>query len=432
MPKTITGEHARAVHRAPETPPPPGGGRLVTLDLIRGVAILGILAINVSGFAGPAIGALSPDFPSPSHFANEAAWGFGFLFFEGKMRVLFAMLFGAGIALQCERMDTAGRDGDVIQVRRLSWLMVFGTLHYLLLWWGDILFVYACCGLALLFLRRLSGPVLLGIAAGISLTAMAIDFWSTLPLVRAEEAVRLGTASLSQQQDVFARLELYRQNVAAQALLYHSGFTDIALTKLRGDPFWLFRMTAHAWSEVLPLMLIGVVLLRGGFFSGTWPRRRICALSLGAGATGLALTSAVLLWSWSRHFPPIAMAALLGEGLFVPHLLTALGYASLLILAAPRLTRTGLGRRLMATGRVAFSNYIGTSLLMCWLFYGWGLGLYGQVGPLGQWLFVAMGCAAMLGWSELWLSRFQRGPLELLWRALVLQKRLKNRLPATA
>lgn len=64
MPKTITGEHARAVHRAPETPPPPGGGRLVTLDLIRGVAILGILAINVSGFAGPAIGALSPDFPS--------------------------------------------------------------------------------------------------------------------------------------------------------------------------------------------------------------------------------------------------------------------------------------------------------------------------------------------------------------------------------
>ncbi len=440
MAKAITGENARTVRRVSsisETGGPPdaganGGSRLLSLDLTRGVAILGILAINISGFAGPSLGSLTPHVPAPVGLPDEAAWAFGFLFFEGKMRALFAMLFGAGIALQCEKMDARGREGDVLQVRRLAWLMLFGMAHYLLLWWGDILFVYACCGIAVLFVRRLPCAVLLGIAAGVIVTATAINLWTALPLAGAEEAVRLGTASLAQQQAVAARLDLYQANTLAQSALYHADFLDIALAKLRGDPLWLFTVTAHAWSEVLPLMLLGVVLLRSGFFEGHWPATTMRWLRIGATIAGLALTLAVLAWAWPRHFPPIAMAALLGYGLWPAHLLTALGYAALLVWAAPGLARTRIGKRLIAAGRLAFSNYIGTSLLMCALFYGWGLDLFGKARPLDQWAFVLIGWMVMLGWGEAWLIRYRRGPLELVWRSLVEQKRLKNRVPASA
>lgn len=428
MSEAITGEHVRTVGRASRWEQPlKSDGRLASLDLVRGVAILGILAINITGFAGPSLGALTPNFPDAVTLTDQAAWSLGFLFFEGKMRALFAMLFGAGIALQCERSDAAGRDGDVLQVRRLAWLMVFGTLHYLLLWWGDILFVYGCCGIAVLFLRRLPCRVLLGIAAGIMVTASIVNLWSMLPLVFAEEAVRSGTASAAQHHDVMARLDLYHANVQAQTQLYHSGFLDIALAKLRGDPLWLFTMTAHAWSEVLPLMLLGVVLLRTGFFAGSGPQRWMRRFRIGATMSGLALTAIALGWAWQRHFPPIAMAMLLGEGLWPAHLLTALGYAALLVGFAPRLVPTRGGQRIVAAGRVAFSNYIASSLIMCALFYGWGLDLFGRVGPAGQWAFVLLGWMMMLAWSKAWLSRYRRGPLELLWRSLVERKWQENR-----
>ena len=435
--KAMTGEHARAVHHAVEGDfttaaentgdPPHAEDRLETLDLIRGLAVLGILAINISGFAGPAIGAASPRFAGLTSPADEAAFAFSFLLFEGKMRALFAMLFGAGIALYCERMDAAGRDGDSLQLRRLGWLMLLGQLHYLLLWWGDILFVYAACGIAVLFVRRLPCALLLGLAAGIALTALLVDLTWSLPLARAEEAVRLGTATLAQRQEIAAHYALYADAAQAQTSLYGSGFWAIALSKLQNDPFWLVTMTLHAWSEVLPLMLVGVVILRSGIADGALPPRRLARFGAIATALGLALTSLALGWVWPRHFPPVAMYMLLGKGLLIPHVLAAFGYGALLLAAAPPLLQTGLGERLVACGRVAFSNYIGTSLLMSVLFFGWGCGLYGKVGAAEQWLFVVIGWAAMLGWSAPFLRRFHRGPLELVWRSLVEKRILPNR-----
>jgi uncharacterized protein len=98
--------------------------------------------------------------------------------------------------------------------------------------------------------------------------------------------------------------------------------------------------------------------------------------------------------------------------------LLAIAYAALLMLAAPALLATRFGALLSAAGRMAFTNYIATSLVMTAIFYGWGLGLIGTVGPAEQWLFVALGWALMLGWSRLWLAHFAQGPLEWAWRSL--------------
>ncbi|MFD2135723.1 DUF418 domain-containing protein [Novosphingobium resinovorum] len=149
---------------AEEDAPAAAPARLETLDLIRGVAVLGILAINIAGFAGPMIGTTTPTLLHPVSPLDEAAWAFSFLFFEGKMRALFTLLFGAGLVLFHERAEAAGRDGDQIQLRRLGWLLLLGIAHYLLLWWGDILFLYAACGIAALLMRPLSDRMLLWIA----------------------------------------------------------------------------------------------------------------------------------------------------------------------------------------------------------------------------------------------------------------------------
>ena len=401
--------------------------RLVTLDLIRGVAVLGILAINIAGFAGPSINSITPSLPHQAGLADEAAWAFGFVFFEGKMRALFAILFGASLSLFCERIEAIGGNGELLQVRRLSWLMLFGTLHDLLLWWGDILFVYATCGIVALLSRQLSTRLILGLALAILATTHIWEIMAALPVVHAEEAVRLGTATIAQQQAVLARLDLYWDESARELALYTSPYLDIVITKLRDDPFWLFTMASSTYGEILPLMMLGMVLHRHGFFAGTWPARRMKAVATFCTFAGLVLTLAALNWAWPRHFPPIAMYMLISHGLVVPHVLTAIGYAAILVLAAPALARTRIGQRLIAAGRMAFSNYICTSVVMTAIFYGWGFDLFGRVGPAGQSLFVALGWTLMLAWSEPWLGHCRRGPLEWLWRSLVIRKLLDNR-----
>jgi uncharacterized protein len=239
-----------------------------------------------------------------------------------------------------------------------------------------------------------------------------------LPDVASEEQVRLGEATPS---EVIAQQD-FRQRIARKAvnemIEYRSGFADQLRIKLTSRPLWPVEMAVTGVGEALPLMLVGMVLYRTGFFTGAWPRRRLWQTGVGATALGLAATLAALAWLWPRGFPPQAMSAALLYGLAIPHLLAATGYAALLVLAAPRLAQTSIGRRLAAAGRTAFSNYIGTSMLMTALFYGWGLGLIGSVDRVQQLGFVALGWTLMLAWSLNWLAHFRQGPLEWLWRSL--------------
>ncbi len=141
--------------------------RIESLDLIRGVAVLGILAINIGGFAGPSVESISPNYMGPVSPADEWTFAAMFLLFEGKMRALFTLLFGASLLLFIERSEAAGRPGLALQLRRLLWLGLFGYLHYLLFWWGDILFYYALAGLLALPFCRLKPAMLAAIGLAI-------------------------------------------------------------------------------------------------------------------------------------------------------------------------------------------------------------------------------------------------------------------------
>lgn len=401
--------------------------RLATLDLIRGVAVLGILAINIAGFAGPMIAATSPNLPLPVGRLDEAAYAFNFLFFEGKMRALFSLLFGAGLVLFWERAEAAGHDGDLLQLRRLGWLMLLGMAHYLLLWWGDILFVYAACGIAALLLRPLSNAALLALALGLYYGWHVWGMFDASAAIAAETAARHGTASPAQLSLLAERIAPMRAWAAQELREAHLGWFDLLRIKLVERPFWQIQMVSGVFSETLPLMLIGMAAYRQGFFDGGMARRRVVEVSATCTFAGLSLTAMFLAYAWPRHFPPVAMNAALVWGLAMPHLMAGCGYAGLLVLATPRLAESWIGHRLAAAGRMAFTNYVLTSLVMTFVFYGWGLGLFGTVGPLAQWPFVIGGWALMLAWGPLWLRHYRRGPLEWLWRSLVEHRVLPNR-----
>lgn len=412
---------------------PEAEDRVVSLDLIRGIAVLGILAVNIAGFAGPSASTLTPHVPHAASALDEAAFAAVFVLFEGKMRALFTILFGASLLLFVDRAEANGRDGDLLQLRRLGWLLLFGLLHYFLFWWGDILFIYAVAGILALFMRGLPPwPMLLGAILAF-LCWHSAGLIGSLPDLRAEEHVRLAMASAAEGKNHAQFLAAFTERAVDELAEYRLGFGDQIGIKLSERPFWLIETTWPNLGETLPLVLIGMVLLRSGFFAGTWPRRPMVMLAAACGTIGLALTLAMLGWLWERHFPPRAMSIALLYATALPHLLMALSYAALLVLAAPRLARTRIGRRLIAAGRMAFTNYIATTVLMTAIFYGWGLGLVGTVGHAGQVGFVLLGWVLMLGWSQPWLAHFRQGPLEWLWRSLTERRLLPmRRLVATS
>jgi uncharacterized protein len=392
--------------------------RIAALDLIRGVAVLGILAINVAGFAQPLIATTTPNLPLPGTPTDEAAYALSFVLFEGKMRALFTILFGASMALFLDRMESSGRDANALQIRRLGWLMLFGYLHFALLWWGDILFTYALCGLAALICWRAPTKPLLALALAIFALYHAQGMLRSVSPIAAEAQVAAGTASPGQiaghHGTINAKLERMEDDIA----LHRGPWTALVADKLTAQRFWPLGVAIAAFCETLPLMLIGMALYRSGFFGGTWLPSRMRGVAVTGILLGGGATLAVLSWAWPRHFPPVAMNALIVSWLALPHLLMALGYAALLMLAMPRLLASRLGARLRAAGRMAFSNYIATTLVMTAIFHGWGLGLFAQIGTAGQWAFVALGWVLMLLWSKPWLDRFSQGPLEWLWRSL--------------
>ncbi len=401
--------------------------RIDTLDFIRGVAVLGILAINIAGFAGPPISILTPHLPTPGSQADVIAYAIKFVFFEGKMRALFCILFGASMALFMEREEAKGGFPELMQLRRLGWLMLFGLLHYYLLWWGDILFIYALTGILCMFLADLSARTLfvsaLVIFAGWHLTGMAVDW----PDVMAEQQVLSGnpgaTAAETYRQYMQNVGEYSQREIAA----YASGFWHLAQYRMALWTFHPVIMTFTSLGEVLPLMMVGMALYKSGFFTGDRERRFLRLVAVACLATGTAATLALLAWAWNSAFPPRLMDAIFSYWAALPHLAMALGYAAILSVITAGRRNGWLHRRLVSAGRMAFSNYILTTIAMTGIFYGWGLGLGGSVGHAEQGTFVVAAWIVMLAWSKFWLDRFKRGPLEWAWRSLAERAALPNR-----
>jgi uncharacterized protein len=402
---------------APYAPP---AGRIATLDIVRGVAVMGILAMNIVAFAMPEAAYVNPAAYGNEGPADLASWAFSFVFVDGKMRGLFSFLFGASILLVIQRAEASGRSPAGVHYSRMAVLLVLGLVHFYLIWWGDILALYAPMGMIAFFFRRLRISRLVTIALFLLLFQFLFFAMFAFAAHMAAAAAAAPGASAeavrdwAQMQHGFSRytpeelraaLDLYRGGYAGQV---HFRTTELLFNPLNG--LWQFG------GETLAYMLLGMAALKSGFLTGAWrdrAYRRVLVLGFGIGVPAYA---ALAWWIIRDDFAPETLIA--GWiAATVPLRPLMIGATAALVILLTR-KDSPLTRRIAAAGRAAFTNYLGTSILMTALFYGFGLGLYGHLWRIELWIPVIAVWALMLLWSKPWLDRFRYGPFEWLWRSL--------------
>jgi uncharacterized protein len=400
---------------------PSADTRHITLDAVRGFAVMGILAMNIVDFAMPESAYISPAVYGGSQGINLASWIFSALFFDGKMRGLFSLLFGASLLLVINRADAKGEDTAKVHFSRMAWLMVFGLVHYFLIWSGDILFTYACIGCIAYLFRNCSVSRLIRTAIIIFVVGSAMN--SIQFGLQYQEQLRAqvpgAPAALVQQYEADkAQSTFAAKETARQIALHRSGYTDIVAEKWKSQ-FWMPLIgVIMGLLETLPLMLLGMALFKNGFLTGEWEEPRYRRIVYWTLPTGLALTAVIIFIEYISGFDEIVMWSAMFGWSVLPHLAVTIAYAAILMVFVRRVSASAFLKRVVATGRMAFSNYLGTSIVMTTIFYGYGLGLFGHIGRAGLWPFVLGAWIIMLSWSKPWLIRFRYGPLEWLWRSL--------------
>ncbi|URX61182.1 DUF418 domain-containing protein [Luteibacter anthropi] len=417
--------------------------RIGMIDILRGIALLGILLMNIDDFAGPEgafhdfpLGLAHPAFVGWHAMLDKIILAVKWTFLEGKMRALFGLLFGASTILLLERIEHragAARAADIFH-RRNMWLVLFGLIHGLLIWNGDILLTYAVIALLVLYplravppKRLLIGGFALWLIGGTVGVSGFMEIPSTLAqqafLTQARETAASGAALTEAQRSALID-ESKARSADAPALdeALHDGrkgYLDAVAANAQGYlAFYWKQWTGGLMLEYIGCMIFGMGLFRVGFLSGALPSRVYGRVALAGYAVALPLSLGGL---WYVFAHDLSTTALL-EALYCPYTIlqisATLANASLLIL----LVRTGrmapLLRSLAAVGRMAITNYLFTSLL-CSFVFSWGpWKLYGTLEYYQYFYAVALVWAFNLVFSRLWLRHFAFGPVEWLWRSL--------------
>lgn len=380
------------------------------MDALRGLAILGIFLINIIGMGGSLHGEEYPPLLGWSA-ADQAVWWFQTLFVEGTMRGLLSLLFGAGFVLYLRRLEAddglTPEDAMVLHYRRAFWLIVFGLFHsYVLMWPGDILFIYGLAALGLYPMREWPSRRLAG--AGLIFIAMlAFLMW----------APHLVSGPPPPLPDPAAHAERFAQAWGQERQQRLGGLAENARKLSAIAVEWNLTPFVIWWvADAFGMMLIGAGLAGRGILQGLADRRTYALMALAGYGVGLPIRL------WLGHEAQ-ALGFLTGPvgvapGYQLSRCAISLGHVGLFYLALPHVARP-LGDALAAVGRLALTNYIGQTLLGQFvLFPGFALGLFGVFGWAGLFVLAVAAWPVQLFLSRLYLRHYRTGPLEWLWRWL--------------
>lgn len=393
--------------------------RHISLDALRGFAVMGILAMNIVAFAMPFWAYITPLAYGGDTVADRITWFLGYVLLDGKMRGFFSLLFGASMMLIIDRADAKGESAAKVHYSRMLWLALFGLAHFYFIWFGDILFLYAAAGsLAFLFRkwepRRLIKWALIIFAIHLLLWGLqfvglqVLQYFATQPGAPAD--------LVKQYREIMAGPE-FDFDTAKQLAVHQGGYAGIVADKLA--TWWEpFGGILQSVGETLPLMMIGMALKKNGFLTGEWRHADYVHWARRMIVPGLILSVLVGVIIVMANYDPVTTVAGFFIWSAIPRTMLTVGYAAVLILLIAHYAQSGFIARVAATGRAAFTNYLATSIVMTTIFYGYGFGLFGHVSRPGLWLFVIGAWVVMLLWSKPWLERFHYGPLEWLWRSL--------------
>ena len=413
---TVTTFHD-AVVPPPAPPPPSAFERITGLDVTRGFAVMGILAMNIVALAMPENAYVTPVAWGGDTGADLFIWAFNYVVFDSKMRGLFSMMFGASTLLVIQSAVAAGRSPAKNHYGRMIVLAAFGLAHFFLIWFGDILFLYAMCGMLLYAFRNLSIKalrrwaiglfVLTMLMAGAQFGSLAAGRMAGAPSALQEVYANIGAKMAYGSEDQQEQLELYR-----------SDFPTIVSERFADDGADPFVNTLIFAPETLALMLIGMIMFQSGLLRGTWALERLDRWRNWCLGIGIAANLPLLYWQFQSGLDPTILLLATFWASIPFDFVMSIGYACLFMGLAQRFAASGFIARVAAVGRAAFTNYLGTSILMTALFYGWGLGQFGYWSRIEIYGPVVAIWVIMLLWSKPWLEHYRYGPLEWLWRSL--------------
>ncbi len=423
--------------------PVAANNRIRSLDVLRGVAVLGILLMNIPEFSMP--GRYSELFRTDMHTVDFWIRAVIMIFWEGKMRALFSLLFGAGILLFILNKKTAAGTSTRLFYQRMFWLVLLGLADaHLLLWDGDILYYYGIIGMIAFLFRKLKPQYLV---LGIPLVA-AVEFIvqtsyyqgmreKRIAYVEVTKALSPGKTPDAKQQEVLTQWrELEQtfipndQDIADNTRIMKSDYSTIAAHKRKQT--WILQTSYLIYGlwDPLALMLLGMALFKWGFLTGEWTRRKYLWTAIVGYGLGLPLVIWDFCYSFiyypdlSAYFLQMEQHPIVWMNLIYPvqRILLVMAHAAVIML----ILRSGKCKqvidRLSAVGQMALTNYVMQSVICTLLFFGYGLNLYATL-QYSQIFYVVAGIwLIQLFISQLWLKYFHFGPLEWLWRTLTYWK----------
>lgn len=454
-PAIVDGEVAPAEPSPTPTPEVPAPveppARLDAVDVLRGVALLGILTMNIVAFAWPHTVYSDPTAAPGYTWADLALWIGNHVVFEEKMMTIFSMLFGAGLVLMAERADARGASLARVYYRRIGILLVIGLIHAYLIWDGDILVAYASCGLFLYPFRRRSAATL--IVLGVVLLAMAVPTWlvgrraiayldETTQKVDAQIAAGEKPSRREQRvhdfwRDARKETESTPERFQKAIRIHRGGYPGIVADRAGG---LIMEQTVGfvlaLWWMVGGRMLLGMGLMKLGVFSAARSATFYRRLALIGYGLGLPLIVSDLAIDWYYDFFKGNGLRYFTGGWWLARdastPLMALAHVSVVMLLYRAGALPRLARRLAAVGRMALTNYLMTSIVCTTIFYGYGFGLFARLHRPALFGIVLLIWAFQLGVSLPWLSRFRFGPAEWVWRSLTYGRVQSFRIEAKA
>jgi len=427
----------------PEAQPVAGSERYFAVDVLRGFALLGILAMNIVSFGWPWPAYGNPMRGGGFQGLDRGIWFFNHLVFEEKMMTIFSMLFGAGLVLMDQRAEARGAHIRGVYYRRVLVLLGIGLVHSYLIWMGDILVLYAQCGLLLYLFRNLRPrtlilggimallvtiPLTFGMAAFVEhlkATAARVDAQikaGETPSARDKQLHDTWTEEF--QEYIEPTPEIEKKSWDKEMAAYRGGYRRIV--EYRAPTVFIIQTIVPLLFGSLFVasgrMLIGMGLMKLGVFSAQRSRHFYLAMVvLGYGiGTPLMIFDG---WEMIRH--NFSHAYGLHGGKFYNaygSVVVALGHVGLIMLIVQSGALGWLTTRLAAVGRMALSNYLTHSIVCTTLFYGYGFGLFGHVNRTGLVAIVITIWVFQLLISPVWLKYFRYGPAEWLWRSLTYGK----------
>ena len=382
--------------------------RLQVLDVLRGCALLGILLINSMSIL--AVKGSTPAFTVQIPFLDRLLQDLILFFVESKFFTLFSLLFGIGFAIQIQSAERQGSAFLPRILRRMFCLFLFGTLHVVFLWDGDILVIYAVTGTLLILFRTLSTRTIKRLVIGL----LAIPAALVLAIFVATLLFRITPSGGEILQAADQSLVTQFANTAATEKLLQSGFTA-GITERIHTYVDLLPLLLSRIPTVLAMFLIGMSLGRSNFVSNMHLHvvavKRIRFWGL---CVGFALMVMIVLST--KFLPPLSGLIAIIEDQYLAGPLLCLGYAAAISLDFYHHPNRKLYSYFSNVGRTALTNYLLQSLVLTFLSYGWGVGLAMQLSGFEVLAICALLFSAQVALSSYWLSRFEFGPLEWLWR----------------